>query len=263
MVGAAWLRCVSALLVLLALGCASTPDAPGGTPGPKAFGERCGVTEDCASLLCVRLDREGGVCSKTCADATGCPKADNWECLDAESSALRVCACLPLSSVEVCGNGIDDDCDGAVDDCRVCGGVPVPNDDQQNCGACGRACRGDQVCNGGACGCEQPFPDSCGTCTDVKVDSSNCGACGTVCALGQQCVNGNCTCADAGKPDYCAGAGCVSLQADNANCGACGEGCTLGQGCSGGKCACPAVGAQNFCPEVGCVDFQTDAKKLR
>jgi hypothetical protein len=252
-------RCIWVLLVLLTFGCASDPQSSG-NPGPKAFGERCEATEECASLLCVRLDREGGVCSKTCGDAAGCPTADNWECLSADESTLRVCACLPLSSVEVCGNGLDDDCDGAVDDCRTCGGVEVPKDDQRNCGACGVACRNDQVCKDGACGCAEPLPDSCATCTDVSSDPLNCGACGTVCLLGQACINGSCGCPDASEPDYCPGTGCVSLAQNNANCGACDQACKLGQACSAGSCACTAAEAPNFCPEVGCVDLQTDEK---
>lgn len=179
-----WLAAV--LVCWLLASCSGDPPAGGPSGGTKTFGETCQQTEDCASLLCVRLDVSGGVCSHACQNAQGCPASDNWDCLAAPGQGFSVCSCLKLSETEVCADGLDNDCDGKVDDCRVCAGSQVSNDDHEHCGACDHACRSDQQCEGGACECPLTSPDECSsTCTVVQTDPSNCGACGTVCALSQ------------------------------------------------------------------------------
>lgn len=73
-----------------------------------------------------------------------------------------------------------------------------------NCGACGLACVGYQVCapppidagaDAGAYSCVDtcplPWVDCSATCVDETSDPMNCGACGTVCPLGL-CVNSSC-----------------------------------------------------------------------
>jgi hypothetical protein len=251
-------RGLTALLYcLLALSC-SSGDAPS-SAGPKRLGERCEKTEECASLLCVRLDDSSGVCSKACASAQTCPASDNWDCLGVPGEAFSVCACLPLADQEVCGDGLDNDCNGLVDDCQLCGGVPVPSDDHENCGACGQACRADQACSGEGCECPEATPQECdGKCTSLDSDALNCGECGAQCPLGQACQKGKCVCDDFVKRDYCPGGGCLDLSSDGSNCGSCGNSCSLGQSCSSGKCVCPVSGPQDFCPDVGCLDLASD-----
>jgi hypothetical protein len=248
------------LLCLLLSSCGT--DSAGGPAngGPKAFGERCQKTEDCGSLLCVRVDESGGICSQVCGGAQDCPASDNWGCLASPTQSFSVCACLPLGPTEVCGDGMDNDCDGKVDDCRICGGHPVSNDDRNHCGACGSACRDDQLCESGKCLCTDAEPDQCGdSCTALTTDSQNCGACGVACSLGQTCKDGTCTCPDFAKPDFCPGTGCVSLRQDADDCGACGTTCTLGQVCDNSACRCPAGSPPDFCDGVGCVDLTKDA----
>lgn len=262
-VSSTWTRMRGLLAVLycwLALGC-SGGDAPGASAGPKQLGQRCEKTEECASRLCVRLDDSGGICSKACESAQSCPTSDNWDCLGAPGQSFSVCACLPLADHEVCGDGLDNDCNGSVDDCQVCSGVPVPTDHHENCGSCGVACRADQVCDGKACGCPESAPEECGgKCTSVLTDAVNCGQCGSACSLGQTCERGECICDDFVKNDFCPGSGCLDLATDASNCGSCGNACTLGQTCSGGDCVCPADGPRDFCEDVGCVDLKSDPK---
>jgi hypothetical protein len=250
---------VAILLCWLLASCGGDPPATGPVGGAKAFGEDCQRTEDCSSLLCVRLDESGGVCSLACQDARSCPASDNWDCLAVPGQSFSVCSCLKLSDTEICADGLDNDCDGKVDDCRVCAGRPVPSDDHEHCGTCDHACRGDQQCEGGACECPITNPDECGgACTRVQTDPSNCGACGTVCAASQVCSDGSCICADLAKPDFCPGSGCVDASSDSSNCGSCGSSCALGQVCSEGDCVCPTGTPPDFCDGVGCVDLQQD-----
>jgi hypothetical protein len=96
--------------------------------------------------------------------------------------------------------------------------------DDDNCGACGRACdvAGGQSCVVGVagaadnvCGCtDARAPDLCGTsCVSLATDERNCGACGHVCAGSSVCAPspfrtaGACACADDG--DCVAGERCA------------------------------------------------------
>src|SRR5262245_37013278 len=62
-----------------------------------------------------------------------------------------------------------------------CGGGTCANvaTDHQNCGACGRACAANQVCQAGQCACG-PSLLSCGS-ECVPSNASHCGNCTTVC----------------------------------------------------------------------------------
>ena len=160
---------------------------------------------------------------------------------------------------EVC-NGVDDDCNGLIDDFprgegQACdtGRPGVCADGVRRCqtgsisctpitGPSPEICDGlDNDCNGRTdelwskltdpahCGgpneCRAcPSGDACcgGRCADFKSDSLNCGACGRVCSAGQAC---------------CAGA-CVALDT-NAQCGVCGRACPTGLSCRAGLCLPP------------------------
>ncbi len=235
-------------------------ETPYQSPGTGLLGSSCQKTEDCASGLCVRVDDSGGICTIPCAADTTCPAADNWACLGADESNLKLCACRKLADHEICADGIDNDCDGKVDDCRVCNGAQVDNDDPKNCGACGNTCDAKETCEDGACSCSKGTPTRCGSsCTDTGSDSLNCGACGTSCGSERACHAGQCECTDSSKPDFCE-AGCVSLSSDANHCGKCDVVCKLAQVCSNGACACPSTDAPDFCDGVGCLSLQTDPK---
>ena len=57
-----------------------------------------------------------------------------------------------------------------------------PNTDSKNCGACGKVCPGNQVCNKGGCGCEPKYTLCGNSCTNLAADSKNCGSCGFSCS---------------------------------------------------------------------------------
>lgn len=253
-------RIVALVFALFAGACDAQAPAASIGLGTHAFGERCARTEDCSSGLCLRVDVSAGVCTHGCAAAKDCPHGDNWACLAPDGFGERVCACRKTSSEEICGNGLDDDCNGLVDDCLTCGGSQVSRDDHENCGACGRACRADQACSLGKCSCASVGEQECGgRCVDVRTDEASCGACGKACPTAQTCSAGSCGCPSLSYPDYCAGSGCIDRTSDAANCGTCGNACGVGQVCKGGSCTCPASAGGDFCAGVGCVDRQTDA----
>lgn len=72
-------------------------------------------------------------------------------------------------------NGIDDNCNGLVDE----GGDS--------------ACDPMQQCKGGTCVCRTENLCS-GKCVNLQTDVANCGACATACTLNQTCENGQCVC---------------------------------------------------------------------
>lgn len=77
----------------------------------------------------------------------------------------------------------------------LCDGACVPTHaDPKNCGACGKACEGEQVCSAGVCsdGCATGL-DACeNACVDLKNDSAHCGECGAACEAGKGCADGRC-----------------------------------------------------------------------
>jgi len=51
-----------------------------------------------------------------------------------------------------------------------------------NCGACGLACSGEDVCNVGVCSCSMDKMKCNGKCVDTSYDPQNCGKCGMTCS---------------------------------------------------------------------------------
>jgi hypothetical protein len=160
----------------------------------------------------------------SCATIPGCPTGEvlcsNLACSDLRTDPFNCGFCE-----NACGGGLvcDPDAgvgvDGGIVGACVCAlqGQTLINGeclalsvDPDNCGAAGHACRLDQACFDGGCGCWIPpqlsqildggnseCPTDAGpTCTDLLNDAHNCGACGRTCNGG--CVLGVC---DGGVPD--------------------------------------------------------------
>jgi hypothetical protein len=175
---------------------------------------------------------------------------------------------------ELC-NGLDDDCDGIVDDNLVdCPGMPpmatccksnppacsVLND-ALNCGACGMTCNlanaqaacvaqacAIATCNMGYTDCDRMVSDGCEV--NTGGDVNNCGSCGRRCntpsnASSVGCTTGACVVTGCnGTHADCNGSfsdGCeVDTNNNIANCGKCGMACSVANGtpaCMNGRCA--------------------------
>jgi MYXO-CTERM domain-containing protein len=171
---------------------------------------------------------------------------------------------------EVC-NGLDDDCDGLVDNGAVC-----PPEEICFNGACVKHCSGQEF----PCASGTECDAASGLCVDVACKTVSCtagqvcnaGKCrtpcdGVLCPAGQDCVGDACL-------DLCHGVSCAAGQVCNqgkcfAGCNTCGgmacslpekcdpasgachdpacpTGCPAGQACHGGQCQDACVGA--VCP---------------
>ena len=137
-------------------------------------GNSCTVGSDCPTGHCERASASDGpgVCSRSCSPTGVC--LPGWTCR-AELGSLTDYTCQCLAQTETC-NGLDDDCDGVVDD--------EPSTDQ----GCVKAKGLGYVCRNGACACATMCG---GACTNLQSDANNCGACGKKCAIA--CAAGQCT----------------------------------------------------------------------
>ncbi len=141
-----------------------------------ACGSTCAAGQRCNAGLCAGSTPDAGASdgALSCAADRDCPSG--------QRCAAGVCvaggACVP--SAERC-NGLDDDCDGLVDE-----------SDPMGAGLCAAG----QTCRMGACvsrgGCPAGTVACAGVCADLTSDARNCGACGSACAAGQRCVAGAC-----------------------------------------------------------------------
>jgi hypothetical protein len=80
--------------------------------------------------------------------------------------------------------------DGATDGMAE-SAAPEPLDSGIPPVACGNACTGGQICQGGACACPEGETTCGGQCVAESDDANNCGACGHGC-LGGTCSGGQC-----------------------------------------------------------------------
>ena len=215
--------------------CAADADCPS---GGRCDGGTCVAA--CVAEVCNGLDDDcdGSVdegCGGTCASDADCASGEacvSGSCRaatscasDADCAPSEVCVsgtCASSCSAEVCGNGLDDDCDGFVDE-----------------GCSARTCRSDgdcargEVCSGGVC----TVSSACASDAD--------------CAPSEACVSGTCApsctaevCGN-GVDDDCDGIideGCSTGDAD-------GDGYPSGSDCDDGD---PSVhpGAAELCDGI-------------
>ena len=77
----------------------------------------------------------------------------------------------------------------------VCSGACVDTSSSlSNCGKCGHACVGHDVCTAGKCTstCLAAQTDCSGNCVDTSSDPSDCGGCGKACGTGKVCSASAC-----------------------------------------------------------------------
>ncbi|MDX2008599.1 MAG: MopE-related protein [Myxococcaceae bacterium] len=205
-----------------------------------------------------------GACGRACAPANAVGVCSNGGCAIANCNPGRwnlngllsdgcEYACLPSNGgVERC-DGLDNDCDGLVDE-----GFSLSTD-PANCGACGAVCSAPGVatatcvasqcqvatCAAGRANCNGAFSDGCEVDTTSSV--GHCGACGVTCSVpfataacvASQCAVGTCN-ADRANCNGQVADGCeVDLRSTTAHCGACGNACT-------------AANASSFCSNRAC-----------
>ncbi len=144
--------------------------------------ERCGESCTRCAFPNARATCEAGVCKLgACAD----PHVN----LDGNvaNGCEYVCPVTPRAPEEICGNRVDDDCNGKTDEGCECD----PNDSRRVlCGDNAGACRATMVCgaDGKLAGCQIEVGPS-------QTDPLNCGACGNRCAFanaGATCAAGAC-----------------------------------------------------------------------
>lgn len=253
------LRTVSALTLALTLASCASEGPPMMMVDGLGFARRCDATEDCLSGLCLATGAVGAVCTIECTTADDCPDIPNWGCVSPVDQDFRVCGCISDAGRELCGDQLDNDCDGVADDCQVCSDGAVPMNDPANCGRCDNACRGDQGCVEGECVCAGASELECdGVCVDTDTSTEHCGACGSACATGLVCEDGSCECPSTVAPDLCGVSSCVDLDTDEQNCGTCGRACGPDRVCTNGRCGCPYAAAPDYCAATGCLDLDTD-----
>ncbi len=114
--------------------------------------------------------------------------------------------------------------------------------DPRNCGACGQACLGSQVCTAGQCQCRVGTSLCSGNCVVLQSDPKFCGRCDNACAAGQVCQAGQCQSDCTAGTTKC-GFSCVNPLTDSNNCGACGQACPDQQSCHNGTCQYDLVAA--------------------
>ena len=220
-------------------GCESGADCP--------WGFSCLTAATVDGIETTQCVADAGECPCTAASAalslwTGCEVENEW----GVCTGMRVCAAEGLSpcdaavpAEEQC-NGIDDDCDGDVDEPLEVGGdyVNLCNDDN--------GCTQD-ICNGEE-GCEYVALDE-GECID-----------GNPCTVADHCANGVCV----GDPVECDDENpCTdNICTETGGCeyppqpGGCDDGdpCTLGDHCDAGECHGEAV-ACDCSVDADCLEF--------
>lgn len=194
-----------------------------------ACGVACPGISQCCDGLCHDVYSDSRHCG-TCG--VSCPG------LDHASSKCSDGDCI----IDRCAPGYFD-CNGkASDGCEV-----SLQDNQKNCGMCGKACLGSVVhgnstcaaggcvltCEGGFADCDDDPSDGCEA--NTQSDKMNCGGCGIVCAQvpnaivgcqSGQCVITGCASGNYADCDHNYFNGCeVDLRSDEQHCGSCATKC--------------------------------------
>jgi len=177
---------------------------PSDTLNCGACGRACAAAERCLAGVCAcpaGLARCGGTCVDVSTDVGNCGTCGR-ACPTGDTCSGALCACEAMggivcagtclmSPVETC-NGVDDDCDGTIDEgCACTDGMT------RACGTDVGACTaGTQTCSGGAwgpCSGASPGTETCNGVDDDcdgSTDESLSRACSTACGSGTETCSG-------------------------------------------------------------------------
>ena len=180
-----------------------------------------------------------GVCGAACAPGFTDCDGDTQNGCETPSGSATSCNQCWIPSAEAC-NGVDDDCDGVVDNGNPGGGASCVT------GLSGACAGGTVTCGGGSLSCVPDQAPSAEVCDGIDNDCNGVaddGAAGASCPSGV-CAAGACqapSCTDGvqngPETDVDCGGGCPADCADGAGC-ATNADCQSGA-CSGGVCTAP------------------------
>lgn len=247
------------------------------TPVPAlcAVGSSCDPVAGCVAGIACASDED-------CIDSNACTRNETCNSVsatctfiildnDGDGDPPRVCGgtdCddsnpdVNAAMGELCGNLIDDDCDGIVDTDATMTSQPALRNDEANCGSCGNVCMGATSCYQGSC---VPCGGSPGAaCCDLECDAAGCDYRGQYCGPQLRCEDdgsdGNCApCGTIGGP--CChtvndGGPCgENGRCDHPNdtciaCGAPGQICCALANCSAGA-TCTSAPSGDLCVSCG------------
>jgi len=186
---------------------------PGTDGGPAPGTDACVPTfEICGDRMDQNCDGRDTSCGNTDGDFfDACRPGEAPPACDCDDSMATV---FP-GAAETC-NGIDDDCDGRVDEiaecCPACAGMEERADTCTEAGACVCSTEGagDAPCGAGLTCCSSG-------CVDLSSDLDHCGLCEAACtAQADTCTAGECRCGTGPACDCdimcvagaCSGGGC-------------------------------------------------------
>lgn len=115
--------------------------------------------------------------------------------------------------------------------------------DVANCGSCGNACQGGQICDNGMCACPNGTIECNGVCVNPASDAQNCGTCTTVCGGNEECAQGVCTPRCASGKLWCNDA---CEDSNEMHCASCMDSCSNGETCVDRHCVNPCKGPLGF-----------------
>lgn len=152
-------------------------------PTAKAFLAPCTADADCADRHCVQVSEARRICTKPCAAQADCPGGSTWSCAQAPDKASPLCLCQ-ADGLELCGDGLDNDCNGKIDDClsqgQACDADSACDD--------GNACTQD-LCRAGRCA--HPLAEApCAPGESCNLWEGHCKV-GEACAVDADCDDGD------------------------------------------------------------------------